>query len=260
MNWFSIAKVGLKNVSFGLLVLAASSASLFAETAEVAASNYWSFFSPEDGLNRINAEGDCVPVLIQTSAPFRLVDETSDPKNPFPDSTTALYMEPLPENTAVRIRFRPFAEETPVQGWFEFNVRLVEGTIYLALGTMKQPWISGNPMSFAETRLTDFTFTPNEPVRKSGGLGLGTSEVSELAADQNYVFRVAWVVKEEGIELSFSLNGSQVTQMDGAPFDLIITSAEMDGGVLGFLLGSGSSNAPNATAFFGSVLAKDLSL
>jgi len=259
MSWFSLAKGVLKNASCALLVLAASSASLFAQTEEKSASNYWSFFSPGDGLNRINAEGDGVPVLIQTSTPFRLVDDTSDPKNPFAESTSSLYMEPLPENTAVRMRFRPFAEETPPQGWCEFNVRLVEGTIYLALVTMKQPWISGDPASFSEVRLTDFTFTPNEPIKKSGGLGLRTSEVSELAADQNYVFRVAWEVKEEGIQLSFSLNGSQVTQIDGAPFDFTIKSADMDGGVLGFLIGSGSSNSPNATAFFGNVLAKDLS-
>ncbi len=256
VKWLKRTKV-VEHFSFGLLVLATSVHSI-AEIPAPETSDYWSFFSQGDSLNRENLSETGVPIFIQRSTPFRLVDETTDPKNPFPDCALSLYMEPLPENTPIRMTLRPFADETPVRGWFEFNFRLVEGNFYLGIGTMKEPFNAGGGRSFAMTRLTDFTFAPDEPVKRSGGVEIATSDVSELSANENYVFRVSWELVEGDLELIFSLNGSQMTRMNGEPFTLLLKESDMDGGVLGFLIGSGSSNSPNATAFFGNILAEDL--
>lgn len=92
----------------------------------------------------------------------------------------------------------------------------------------------------------------------SGHTGFVTNDVVTLGANENYAFRVEWEIKNEVIEFSLFLNGSALTEMDGQPFSFSIKQSEMDGGFLGFVIGSGSQNSQNARAFFGKILAKDL--
>jgi len=229
-----------------------------AESSTSDGSDYWAFASQGSGVKQCNVGWAGVPIFISTTSPLRIVDTSSDPKNPFPDSESALYMEPLPENMPIRMRNRPFAKTIPARGWYEFNFRLMEGAIYLGVVTITNPWEQENPAAYAGKRFQTFEFILGEPVKPSGQAGLVTDNVETLGTDENYAFRVAWEIKNEVIEFSLFLNGSALTEMDGRPFIFSIKQSEMEGGVLGFIIGSGSKNSQNARAFFGKILAKDL--
>jgi hypothetical protein len=189
-----------------------------------------------------------------------VVDASSTPANPFSDSTRALSIEPGPENGRLRIFTRPFPNETPAQGFYEFTFRLVDGGFNLNPEFFSGPadpkgvWFK----SATEEQLFGLAFLPGQPIFIAKQR-VGTDEVKVLATEENYTFRIAWETSGENLVFSMFLNGQPLRTGDGTNFSFPVPQSKIADTVLGFRLASGSADGPCFKGFIGRIHAEALS-
>ena len=223
----------------------------------------WSFLEPGVVPKVTNFAPLGFPIYISGLKTGGVVDAESTPANPFESSTRALFVTPGPENAPLRIFTRPFPDETPAKGFYEFTFRLVEGGVGFNPEFFSGSW--DPKATWHRTEMNEqffgFAFIPGAPIIV-GPLKqkLVTEDVKVLMTEENYTFRVEWKTSGENLEFQFLLNGKSLTAANGTAVSLSVPQSKIEGTVLGFRLASGSADSPCFTGFLGSIRAEALSL
>lgn len=197
-----------------------------------------------------------IPLTLTSFQAGGLADAGTSPANPFPGTERALYVEPGASNGQLRIRTRPFLEESPPDGSYEMTFQIVEGSFYLGVGVITSPWEAKDERSTVESeRLFAVRFVPGDPLACEKQAGLATESVSALATGENYTFRLDWKTVGETMEFRLFLNDKPLLASNGEPYISPVQRSKLSAGVPGFLLSSGSSDSPCAKMFIGSIRA-----
>ena len=219
----------------------------------------WSFLEPGVLPKVTNFAPLGFPIYISGLKAGGLVDAESTPANPFEEGTRALHVESSAGNGVLRIFTRPFPDETPAQGFYEFTFRLVEGAFSFNPEFFSGPsdpngiWFR----SAATEQLFGFAFNPGRPIYYSKQ-PLVTDEIKGLGADENYTFRIEWKTSGENLEFHFLLNGKSLAAANGEVVSKSVPQSQIAGTVLGFRLASGSADSQCFTGFLGSIRAEAL--
>ena len=220
----------------------------------------WSFLEPGVLPSKVFVGADGSLFAIGGLKAGGVVDAKSNPANPFEGATRALFVEPAPDNGCLRIFSRPFPDETPAKGFYEFAFRLVEAgfnfnpEFFLGSSDPKGTWYKAGP-----EQVFGFAFIPRSPIIVSPNKqNLVTEDAKALATEENYAFRVEWQTSGDNLEFHFLLNGKPLTAANGAEFSISVPQSKIEGTVLGFRLTSGSEEGACFTGFLGSIRAEAL--
>lgn len=213
-------------------------------------------FAPTDGpLERTyGAEG--IPIFLQNIPMATLVNPTTTPVNPFPDTPSAIYLGKPKENTMVRIRLRPFLDDRPEKGWAEFELQAVHGKFAIVLGVIKKPWVAEDDWAYIdEERLVSIRFEVDAPVLVGNNVSLATEHFNIFQPNERYLFHLKWDLSGETPGLRFQINGDPVLNESGEEVVFPIKAGAFAKGYLGLALVSGNRDEPNAEMFLGRIRA-----
>jgi len=215
----------------------------------------WSFLEPGVQPKTWNFAPAGFPIFISGLKAGGVVDATSTPVNPFSAGSRALYVEPAPPNGALRIFTRPFPDKTPSQGFYEFTFRLIDDGFGFSSQVFSDAWDPSGTWYHSKTEsLFGVSFTPGKPFFcGSPKRTLVTASVKSLATEENYTFRVEWQTSGDTLEFRLLLNGEPLTDANGAVVSFPVPLNQLENGVLGFRLASGSADAAHFTGFLGSI-------
>ena len=186
-----------------------------------------------------------------------VVDSSTTPVNPFPESERALYVTPGEKNQAVRIRIGPFPETQPPKGSFEIQFRIVEGSFQFGLMKSLRPTDNSKPFYLLDNE--HFLGLVMEVGKNPTALRIGnlkTAEVSAIENEQNYKLRVEWTTEGDTMNYTFLLNGNPLNLVSGKDFTLSVPVSKFDDALMLFGIFSGSAEEPSGKFFIGSVVSE----
>lgn len=210
----------------------------------------WNFLSPgvpptSAIFGKVN-----VPLAFTNVKAGGVVDTSTTPANPFPNTPRAFYMDSTDGGTA-RLRTRPFVDRIPAKGFYEITFRIQEGGFYFNMGTIPVAWSPMEPTAYNDTtQLIAFRMISGQPIMLKKAT-YKTEEVPVLDPEVNYTFKVEWEAPE-GADATFRffLNDKPLLTSDNTPVSLPIAQSELMDSI-GFSIFSTSSRI-----FIGSINAK----
>jgi len=176
----------------------------------------WSLFDASSPPQKSDPSSR-IAFLVPLSPDSMFVGPGTEPPNPFPGLESSLYVAAKkPEDGWFRFVGRLFVDKSAAEGAFEFDFRLVEGSVSLSLGNSPEPWTPDNLTTYYITEgLVGVSFVPDEGVQIRGR-SYQTGSISTLAVGENYRFLIKWnTATPEGF--TCFLNGEPLTPVTGSP-------------------------------------------
>jgi len=186
-----------------------------------------------------------------------VVDSSTTPMNPFPETERALHVTPGNKNLPVRLRMGPFPETLPPKGSFEIQFRLLEGSFDFGMLSSLKPTDNSKPFYLPDSeRLFGLPIAVGKNLYTKSFGNLKTAEVSTIESEQNYKLRVEWTTEGDTMNYTFLLNGNPLNSVSGKAFTLSVPVSKFDNALMCFGIFSGSVNHPSGKFFIGSVVAE----
>lgn len=189
------------------------------------------------------------------SADSAVVDPATEPANPFLGTKASLYVSSQkPDDLWFRLVGRPFVEQSATQGTFEFEFRLVEGTISLSLGHCDQPWIPDDLTTYGVTKSkASISFAVDKDVLIRGE-AYQTDSVTTLNAGENYRFTVKWDLNTpEGF--AYFINGEPLSPLSNVSSPKISVEPP-ESGINAFRITLGGPGDHLGSVFLGRISAR----